>query len=93
MLIFERNSVVQKIVNLATDLTTQLEEKARNILAYSLATDESTDVTDTAQLSLYIRGVNPDFSVTEELLCMPSLHDTTKGSDVFSAIEACMNRL
>ena len=26
------------------------------------------------------------------LLCMPSLHDTTKGSDLFSAIEACINR-
>ena len=58
--IFERNTVEQKVVNLATDLITQIEEKAWNILAYSLATDESTDATDTAQL-LYLRGVNPGF--------------------------------
>ena len=87
-----RNTVVQRVVDLATDLTTYLEEKAQNCLAYSLATYKSADVTDTAQLSLCIRGGNPDLAVTEELLCMPTLHDITKGSDLFSAIEACVYR-
>ena len=58
-----RNTVVQRVVDLATDLTTQLEEKAWEFSGLLFANDESTDVTDTAALSLYIlvRGVNPDF--------------------------------
>ena len=56
-----------------------------------MATYESIDATDTAQL-LYIRGVNPDFQSQKSILCMPSLYNTTKGSDLFSAIEACINR-
>ena len=87
-----RNTVVQSVIDLAADHTTQLKEKARIFLSYSLVNDESTDVTDTSQLSLYIRGVNPYFSITEALLCMPSLHDTTKSFDLFSAIKAYMNR-
>ena len=45
--------------------------------------DESTDVNDTAQLILFIRGIDENFSVTEELARMRSLKGTTKGSDIF----------
>ena len=45
--------------------------------------DESTDVNDTAQLILFIRGFDENFSVTEELARMRSLKGTTKGSDIF----------
>ena len=44
---------------------------------YSLAADESTDRTDTAQLSIFIRGVDAQFSVTEELLDLKTIHGTT----------------
>ena len=92
MLVFQEIQLYRGFLDLATDFTTHLEEKALNFLADSLATDERTDATDTVQLSLYIRGVDPDLPVTEEFICMPSLHDTTKGSDLFSVFEAYMNR-
>ncbi|GBN65243.1 Maltase A3 [Araneus ventricosus] len=47
------------------------------------ATDESTDINDTAQLVLFIRGVDENFEITEELACMRSLKGTTKGCDIF----------
>jgi hypothetical protein len=37
-------------------------------VAYSIATDESTDVTDIAQLAVCIRGINEDFQLVVELL-------------------------
>ncbi|GBN88859.1 hypothetical protein AVEN_182340-1 [Araneus ventricosus] len=40
--------------------------------------DESTDINDTAQLVLFIRGVDENFKITEELACMRSLKGTTK---------------
>ncbi|GBM50542.1 General transcription factor II-I repeat domain-containing protein 2A [Araneus ventricosus] len=42
--------------------------------------DVSTDINDTSQLILFIRGVDENFDITEELACMRS---TTKECDIF----------
>lgn len=53
----------------------------------SLAVDESTDTVDTAQLAVFIRDINSNFEITEELLkCVP-LTGTTTENDIYSAIE------
>ena len=49
--------------------------------------DESTDVIDTAQLAIFIRGVDGDFNFTEELLSIQSMKDTTTGSNIFEEVE------
>ncbi|PNF15523.1 hypothetical protein B7P43_G16685 [Cryptotermes secundus] len=59
---------------------------------FSLALDESTDITDTAQLLLFIRGVNADFEVTEELASMNSLRGTTTGEDIFKEVEEMLTK-
>ena len=41
--------------------------------------DESTDKQDTAQLLIFIRGIDKDFSITEELLGLESMKGTTTG--------------
>lgn len=51
--------------------------------SYSLALDESTDVTDTAQLAIYVRGVDDNFEVMEELLTMIPMHGQTTGQEIF----------
>ncbi|GBO09701.1 General transcription factor II-I repeat domain-containing protein 2A [Araneus ventricosus] len=40
-------------------------------------------INDTAQLVLFIRGVDENFEITEELACMRSLKGTIKGCDIF----------
>ena len=37
-------------------------------MTYSIASDESTDIKDTVQFAGFIRGVNEDFQLMEELL-------------------------
>lgn len=44
-----------------------------------MAFDDLTDATDTAELSLFIKGVNAKLKVTEELASMNSLCETTGG--------------
>ena len=50
-------SVVRR-TELGENIVQQIREKARNLLWYSLALDESTDLSNTSQLLVFIRGVN-----------------------------------
>ena len=59
---------------------------------FSIAVDESTDVTDTAQLAIFIRGLNSDFVITEELLCVQSMKDTTTGQDIYGEVKSAFSR-
>ncbi len=86
-----RNTMASRVDELGSDLQIQLKEKAKDFIAYSLAIDESADRMDTAQLSIFIRGVDSQFSVTEELLDLRAIHGTTSGQDIFSQVEQCVN--
>lgn len=46
-----RNTVADRVRHLAANLQQQLVGKGKDFIAYSLAADESTDTSDTAQLS------------------------------------------
>ncbi|CAN7976684.1 unnamed protein product, partial [Ixodes persulcatus] len=54
---------------------------------YSLALDESTDVCDTSQVLVFIRGVDSEFNVTEELVSVHSMYGTVTGEDIFRESE------
>lgn len=45
------------------------------------ALDKSNDIKDTAQLLIFIRGINDKFESTEEFLIMESIKGTTRGVD------------
>ncbi|XP_065643059.1 general transcription factor II-I repeat domain-containing protein 2-like [Hydra vulgaris] len=47
-----RNTVAERVNDIATDLRSQLTKICKNVQAFSIAVDESTDVKDVAQLSL-----------------------------------------
>ncbi|XP_013908076.1 PREDICTED: general transcription factor II-I repeat domain-containing protein 2-like [Thamnophis sirtalis] len=86
-----RNTIAGRIGELATVLQGQLVEKGKDFIAYSLAVDESSDISDVAQLTIFIRGVDPSLCVTEEFLDMKSMHGTTTGKDIFEAVSKCVN--
>ncbi|XP_051245978.1 uncharacterized protein LOC127357671 [Dicentrarchus labrax] len=48
--------------------------------------------TDSAQLLVFLRGVNEDFEVCQELAGLETLKGTTKGTDVFMAVQRVMDR-
>ena len=53
---------------------------------YSIALDESTNAVDIAQLAVFIRGVDTNLDVTEDLLALCSLKGTTTGKDIFDEV-------
>ena len=87
-----RRSVVRRVDVIAEDLSHQLDKMCKDFVWYSLALDESTDAQDTAQLIIFIRGIDGNFKVTEELLALESLKDTTTGQDLYQTVKSCVER-
>ncbi|CAH1173813.1 unnamed protein product [Phaedon cochleariae] len=76
--------------DLGDNLCEQLREKAQLFEWFSIATDESTDVSDTAQLLIFVRGIDENFNVCEELLQLCSLKGTTTEEDLFRQLEQAL---
>ena len=53
--------------------------------------DEFTDLTSTSQLLIFIRGVNLDFEITEQLASVCSMHRTTTDEDLFLEVEKTLH--
>lgn len=85
-----RRTICRRIDDISSEIVVTLRDKIKLFKAYSLAFDESTDISDTSQLVVFVRGVNDSFEVTEEMLNILSLKGTTRGEDVFEAVVKCL---
>ena len=52
---------------------------------FSLQLDESMDVSDTAQLCIFIRMAFTDMTAKEELLTLLPMKEHTRGEDIFQS--------
>ena len=87
-----RRTVVRRIKVISEELRHQLQDASERFLCYSLALDESTDIAHTAQLLIFVRGIDANFNITQELLSMESLKDTTTGQDICDAVKNTIER-
>ena len=55
-----------------------LESKAANFKLHASGMGDSTDATDMAQLAIFIRGIDDKYDITEEMVSLVPLKDTTK---------------
>ncbi|CAI9718805.1 transcription factor II-I repeat domain-containing 2-like [Octopus vulgaris] len=81
------NTVARRVEHIERNIKSQLKDKASKFVCFSVALDESIDVSDTSQLLLFIRGINANFEITEELVSVHSMHGTTTGIDIFREVE------
>ena len=81
-----RRTLARRNETIGENLTSQLKGLVPSFQLFSLALDESTDVDDTAQLLIFVRGISENFEITEELLSMESMKDTTTGGDIFECV-------
>ena len=87
-----RMTVQRRVADIAVNLTDQLKQKVKEFCFYSLAMGESIDCRDTAQLVIYIRGVDKDFNISEELAAMQSMKGRTTGKDICTELVNCVNK-
>uniref|UniRef100_A0A3Q1BIY7 HAT C-terminal dimerisation domain-containing protein n=1 Tax=Amphiprion ocellaris TaxID=80972 RepID=A0A3Q1BIY7_AMPOC len=87
--------MVKRLTRRIFDIQNHVEEKLKQVINdckyFSLALDESTDVTDVSQLLIFNRTIDSSSEVHEELLKLVSLHETTKGTDIFKAVKTVVN--
>lgn len=79
-------TVARRIEDMGNYISKSLCDRFVDCEYYSICLDESTDQTDISQLIIFIRCISKDFTITEEMLDLIPLHGTTKGSDIFEAV-------
>ena len=85
------NTVARRIEEVSSDIKRQLGVRVKEFDFFSLDCDKSTDPLDTAQLLIFLRGVDNDLNVTEELLDLQSLKSQTRGADLFPTVNTAVN--
>ncbi|XP_058424917.1 general transcription factor II-I repeat domain-containing protein 2 isoform X2 [Diceros bicornis minor] len=86
------NTAVQPVEDVAGNLWEKLREKIRSFVAYSIAIDEITDINNTTQLAIFIRGVDENFDVSEELLDTVPMTGTKSGNEIFLRVEKSLKK-
>ena len=86
MISLTRNTVASRIQDMGNNIAVQLANRTAKSFFFTLAIDESTDITDTGQLSIFIRGISSDLELFEDLLALWALYNTTKGFDIAEVV-------
>ena len=80
-----------RTVNMSSNITNQQVEDLKFVSALSIAVDESCDINDTAQVSLFVRFISST-GPKEEFLGLFPLKGQTRGEDIANAVIECMEK-
>ena len=83
-------TATRRIEEMSENLKASQEDCFKKLQFFSIAIDESTDATETAQLAVFVRGVNEDFTVLEEFVELIPMKNTTTGADILKEILQCL---
>ena len=86
-----RNTVVERIDDMSSDLKQQLKAELLKFEHFSLAIDETIDITGIAKLAIFIRACDNEFNIYEELIELIPMHDTTTNQDIFVKVEQVLH--
>lgn len=80
-------TVARRVEALSEDISQQVFKDLSLCEHFSLQFDESTDITDTAQLAVFVRMVFSDFTIKEDFLVLIPMKERTRGEDVYNAFK------
>ena len=84
------NTIQRRILDLSDNIEESVISKFQNSL-FALQIDESTDISNHAQLIAFIRVIDED-AIINQFLCCKQLPTTTKGQDIFDEITICLEK-
>ena len=83
-------TIANQTEEIGNSIKRSFESKAANFKFYALAIDDSTDATDTAELAIFIQGIDDEYNVTEELASLVPLKDTTESRVLYEAVKSML---
>ena len=85
------DTVRRRIASISANIKEQLISSIKKGREFSLQIDESTDISDDAQLLVYVRYLGEN-TLEEEFLFCKALETTTRGEDMFALVDSFMNK-
>ncbi|CAI6348387.1 unnamed protein product [Macrosiphum euphorbiae] len=80
------NTISRRINDMSEDIEQQVLHKLGDSRIFALQVDESTDISGKSQLLVFVRIVVDD-DIIENFFCCKTLHETTRGEDVFKVLD------
>ncbi|XP_018117922.1 general transcription factor II-I repeat domain-containing protein 2 [Xenopus laevis] len=85
-------AVARRVCTINLHITDKQQDIVKSAPYFSIALDESTDITDICQLIIFICSVDQEFHISEELLEIVPLHGSTRGEDIYNAVKATVTK-
>lgn len=87
-----RHTVTRRVEEMAVDISGQIQEIVTKCKYFSLALDETCDLTSSSQLAIFVQCVDEHWNVLQDLLEFCQLETTTQGKDIFLKIKECIEK-
>ena len=81
-------TIARRVSDLGKHVSSKQKSIVENCSYFSSALDESTDISDTSELLIFIRNIDENFTEQEELVKVCSLNEDTTGSNIYAALES-----
>ena len=85
--------MAERVSDISANLDSQLKKKVKSFVIFSVALDESTDISNVAQQAIVIPGVDETLSVTVEFLGLVPMNDTITANVIFNSLVGVLNRM
>ena len=83
---------MRRVESISNDINEQLLERARDFTSFSIAIDGSKDISDVEQLVIWIRGVDNNLKITEEMLSLSPMYGKARGIDIFDEVQKALSK-
>ena len=85
-------TIGKRIDDLGDNIENTLKDKLSACALYSLALNEGTDQSDTAQLVIFIKEIDENFNIIEEMLNLCHIKGTTTGKDIYEFVNLSLDK-
>lgn len=87
-----RNTITRRVEEMSGDISSQIMDTVSNCKYFSLALDETCDLTGMSQLAIFVRSVDENYNILQDLLELCQLETTCTGMDIFMKMKECVEK-
>ena len=84
-------TVAEQIDEMSSDLKQESKGESLRFEHLTIAIDEIVDITGIAQLAVFIKACDNEFSIYEEVIELIFMHDTTTCQNIFGKVEQVLH--